>query len=162
MGKLDTAAVSKLLRELAQRLELAGDNFYRARAYGRAADNLALSPLPLERLVAEGRLTEIPGIGDALAGVITQLHETGHHPRLEVLREDMLAGVLDMLRYHTASANARQWSSDYGLSEKSVTLLVGQAIEYEIASVGEQSTVVARVRKSYLPQPAGALQTVGQ
>jgi len=26
-------------------------------------------------------------------------------------------GVLDMLRYHTASLNARQWSSDYGLSE---------------------------------------------
>ena len=26
-------------------------------------------------------------------------------------------GVLDMLRYHTASANARQWSSDYGLSD---------------------------------------------
>lgn len=26
-------------------------------------------------------------------------------------------GVMDMLRYHTASANARQWSSDYGLSE---------------------------------------------
>jgi len=26
-------------------------------------------------------------------------------------------GVLDMLRYHTASANARDWSSDYGLSE---------------------------------------------
>lgn len=26
-------------------------------------------------------------------------------------------GVLDMLRYHTTSANARAWSSDYGLSE---------------------------------------------
>jgi prolyl oligopeptidase len=26
-------------------------------------------------------------------------------------------GVMDMLRYHTASANARQWSSDFGLSE---------------------------------------------
>lgn len=26
-------------------------------------------------------------------------------------------GVLDMLRYHTASANARQWASDFGLSE---------------------------------------------
>jgi prolyl oligopeptidase len=26
-------------------------------------------------------------------------------------------GVLDMLRYQTASANARQWSSDFGLSE---------------------------------------------
>ncbi len=27
-------------------------------------------------------------------------------------------GVMDMLRYHTASANARQWSTDYGLSEQ--------------------------------------------
>jgi prolyl oligopeptidase len=26
-------------------------------------------------------------------------------------------GVMDMLRYHTASANARQWSSEFGLSE---------------------------------------------
>lgn len=26
-------------------------------------------------------------------------------------------GVLDMVRYHTASANARNWSTDYGLSE---------------------------------------------
>jgi Helix-hairpin-helix domain len=40
MAKLDAAAVSKLLRELAQRLELAGGNPYRARAYGRAAENL--------------------------------------------------------------------------------------------------------------------------
>jgi prolyl oligopeptidase len=29
-------------------------------------------------------------------------------------------GVLDMLRYHTASANARQWSSDFGLAEDAV------------------------------------------
>jgi prolyl oligopeptidase len=28
-----------------------------------------------------------------------------------------VVGVLDMLRYHTASANARNWSTDYGLSE---------------------------------------------
>ena len=26
-------------------------------------------------------------------------------------------GVMDMLRYHTASANARQWSTDFGISE---------------------------------------------
>ncbi|HEU4778865.1 MAG TPA: prolyl oligopeptidase family serine peptidase [Steroidobacteraceae bacterium] len=28
-------------------------------------------------------------------------------------------GVMDMLRYHTASANARQWSSDFGIAEDS-------------------------------------------
>jgi hypothetical protein len=30
--------------------------------------------------------------------VITQLHETGEHPRLEAMREEVPAGVLDMLR----------------------------------------------------------------
>jgi hypothetical protein len=46
------------------------------------------------------RLTEIPGIGEALAAVITQLHETGEHPRLEAMGEEVPAGVLDMLRQH--------------------------------------------------------------
>lgn len=41
----------------------------------------------------------------------------------EIQRPELFAavvpavGVLDMLRYHTASANARQWATDYGLSE---------------------------------------------
>jgi len=70
MAKLDAAAVSKLLSELAQRLELAGGNPYRERAYRRASETLGLSQLALHQLAAEGRLTEIPGIGDALAAVI--------------------------------------------------------------------------------------------
>ncbi len=36
-------------------------------------------------------------------------------------------GVLDMLRYHTASANARQWSSDYGLSDDPAQFRAQQA-----------------------------------
>src|SRR6185437_13805595 len=98
MSKLDTKTVAKILRELGQRLELEGGNPYRARAYRRAADNLSLSPLSLDRLVAEGRLKEIPGIGDALAAVITQLHETGSHPRLATLREETPERVLEILR----------------------------------------------------------------
>ena len=42
-----------------------------------------------------------------------------------------------------------------------MSILLGQAIEYEIGHVADQSsTVVAQVRKSYLPEPAGALQTL--
>ncbi|HTG26218.1 MAG TPA: helix-hairpin-helix domain-containing protein [Reyranella sp.] len=52
-----------MLRELGQRLELEGGNPYRARAYGRAAENLSLISVPVDQLVAEGRLKEIPGIG---------------------------------------------------------------------------------------------------
>src|SRR5215212_6264765 len=97
-AKPDTAAIASLLRELAQRLELEGGNPYRARAYSRAAEALSLSSLPVDRLIAEGRLTEIPGIGDALAAVITELHETGDHPRLAALRAKLPDGVLAMLR----------------------------------------------------------------
>lgn len=98
MAKLDTVEVARLLRELGQRLELEGGNPYRARAYSRAAENLALSPVPLARMVEEGRLTEIPGIGDTLAEVISRLHRTGHDPRLGTMRETVPEGVLEMLR----------------------------------------------------------------
>jgi DNA polymerase (family 10) len=98
MARLDTPAVTKILRELAQRKELEGGNPYRARAYGRAAESLSLSSLPLDQLVAEDRLRELPGIGDALAAVITQLHRTGQHPQLAAMRELAPHGVLEMLR----------------------------------------------------------------
>jgi DNA polymerase (family X) len=58
-------------------LELAGGNPYRAPAYARAAGNLLLSPLPLQQLIAEDRLTEIPGIGDALAVAILLRRRAG-------------------------------------------------------------------------------------
>jgi DNA polymerase (family 10) len=98
MAKPDAAAVAKILRELAQRMELETGNPYRARAYARAAENLSLSPEPLDRLIKEDRLTEIPGIGEAIAAVITKIHQTGKHSGLEVMREKVPEGVLEMLR----------------------------------------------------------------
>jgi DNA polymerase (family 10) len=65
MAKPDAAQVAKILRELARRMELEGGNPYRARAYARAAENLSLSQVPLERLIKEARLKEVPGIGDS-------------------------------------------------------------------------------------------------
>ena len=98
MPSLPAAEISQLLRELGDRLALAGGNPYRARAYRRAADNLALTTIPVDQLIAEKRLTEIPGVGDALAAVITKLHETGKAPSLERLRAETPGGVLQMLR----------------------------------------------------------------
>jgi DNA polymerase (family 10) len=98
MPKLGAAAIADLLRELAARMEFAGGNPYRARAYKRAADNLGLTTTPLPQLIAQKRLKEIPGVGDSLAAVITKLHETGHYPVLESLRQQLPAGVLELLR----------------------------------------------------------------
>jgi DNA polymerase (family X) len=97
VSKVDTQTVAKLLREYAQRSALRGGNPYRSKAYSRAADSLAVLAVPLDRLIAEERLTEIPGVGDAIADIISKLHRTGTHPSLEKLRQEIPAGALELL-----------------------------------------------------------------
>lgn len=97
MPSLDARGVASLLREYAQRTALRSGNPYRAKAYSRAADSLAALAVPLDVLVAGDRLTEIPGVGDAIADIITKVHKTGSHPSLEKLRKEIPAGVLEML-----------------------------------------------------------------
>src|SRR5215203_6432983 len=97
MAKLDAPEVATLLAEYGRRSALRGGNPYRSKAYIRAAENLAALAEPLERFVEEGRLQEIPGVGDAIADIITKLHRTGTHPSLEKLREEVPESVLEML-----------------------------------------------------------------
>jgi DNA polymerase (family X) len=97
MAVLDASAVAKLLVELGRRTALAGDNYFRAKAYQHAADSLSASVEPLDRVIAENRLRELPGIGETIADIVTSLHRSGTHSLLEKLRRDVPEGVLDML-----------------------------------------------------------------
>ncbi len=97
VGKGAAPEVAKLLLEYGRRSALAGGNPYRAKAYLRAAESLAAQTEPLERLIKEDRLREIPGVGDAIADIITKLARTGTHPSLEKMRAEIPEGVLDML-----------------------------------------------------------------
>src|SRR3954447_9381313 len=97
MPSLDAREVASLLREYAQRAALRGGNPYRAKAYSRAGDSLAALAVPLHALIAEDRLTEIPGVGEAIADMITKLHKSGTHPSLEKLWKEIPEGVLEML-----------------------------------------------------------------
>ena len=74
MASHDATAVAQLLREFAGRSSLRGGNPYRAKAYARAADSLAARVVPLEQIIEAERLKEIPGIGDAIADIVTKLH----------------------------------------------------------------------------------------
>lgn len=108
MPAADTQTVAKLLREYAQRTALRGGNPYRAKAYSRAADSLALLAIPLHVLIEEGRITDIPGVGDAIADVVTKLHRTGTHPSLGKLRKEVPPGALEKL---TACVPTRCYAS---------------------------------------------------
>ena len=98
MAQANAQTIAGLLREFGQRTALRGGNPYRAKAYMRAAENLAALSLPLDRIIKANRLTEIPGIGDAIADIIKQMYDTGTHPVLEKMRGETPAGVLELLR----------------------------------------------------------------
>jgi len=97
MATLDASAVARLLREFGQRTALRGDNPFKAMAYARAADNLLTLSEPLDQVIAQDRLREIPGVGEAIAAIVKRLHATGTHPGLERMREEVPQGVLDLL-----------------------------------------------------------------
>src|SRR5438270_13063820 len=82
MAKLEAAEVARLLVEFGQRVALRGDNRFRARAYARAAENLHTLTKSLAEVIAEDRLREIPGVGDAIAGIIARIRATSTHPGL--------------------------------------------------------------------------------
>jgi len=95
---MDPLSIARALREVSQYLQLKGEDFYKSRAYDFGADRMAGFSGDLDALVREGRLTELPNIGPALAEKITELHRTGSLQLLEQLRAEFPPGILELLR----------------------------------------------------------------
>lgn len=93
---MDRAGIVALLRELAALLELRGGNKFKVRAFARGAQALAASKTPVDELVASRRLTDLPGIGVALATQIEEIHRTGASELLTSLRAGLPSGVLEL------------------------------------------------------------------
>jgi len=95
---MDAAAVADALREIAQLLELKGENPFKIRAYQNGARAVESHAADLSLLVEENRLGEVPGLGEALQEKITTLVRTGSLPFLENLRAEFPPAFPDLLR----------------------------------------------------------------
>jgi DNA polymerase (family 10) len=95
---MDRFATAGLLREIGALLELQGDNPFKARAYERGARALEGFSGDLDALVAERRLTTLPGVGTALAATIAEIVGTGRSEQLERLRRQLPPGILELSR----------------------------------------------------------------
>ena len=73
----DKEQVAAVLAEIGTLLELQGENAFRCQAYHNAARAIGQMEEDLGTVVAQGRLTDIPGIGATLRDKITQLVTTG-------------------------------------------------------------------------------------
>ena len=98
-NRLDKFAIAARLQEIAALLELKGGvNRFKARAYQTGARAVAAIAGDIGRALSEGRLTSVPGIGNALASQIRQLHLTGTSSVLDKLKEEFPPGIIELSR----------------------------------------------------------------
>lgn len=95
---MDKGQIAEILSEIGTLLELKGEVVFKTRAYANAARTIESLGEPLEKVIAENRLGEIKGIGDALQKKITELAATGKLPYYEELKASIPPGLLEMLQ----------------------------------------------------------------
>jgi DNA polymerase (family X) len=96
---MDRLAIARTLGQTADLLALTGREPFRARAYARGARVLErLSDADFQRVLAEGRLTALAGIGRGLAAVIGDLARGGRSETLEKVRTALPAGAGELAR----------------------------------------------------------------
>jgi DNA polymerase (family 10) len=95
---MDNKDVARVLAEIGVLLELKGENPFKVHAYGAAARQIESLGTPVKTLVAEKRLGDLPGIGEALAGKISTLVTDGRLPYHEELKASVPPGLLEILR----------------------------------------------------------------
>ena len=92
----DRFYIAGQLRQIGRLLSVMGENPFKIRAYERAARALENAAGDFDARVKEGRLTEIDGIGKALAAVVEEIYHTGESALLQQLSEQLPTGAVDL------------------------------------------------------------------
>ena len=93
------ADIAAIFEEIADLLEIQGENPFRIRAYRNAARQVEGMGVALSELVARGEdLTALPGIGTDLASKIEEIVATGKCKALEKLRKQLPPTITELLK----------------------------------------------------------------
>ena len=96
MPPLKKEQIVEVLETIATLLELQGENPFKIRAYTNAARSIETWAGNLRELAEENRLEEIPGVGKAIAGKITELALTGSSNFYDELRAKFPPNILEL------------------------------------------------------------------
>jgi DNA polymerase (family 10) len=92
----DKFEIANLLRETGVLLAVQGGNPFKAKAYITGANALESLSEDIETMIAEDRLTTVPGIGASLSASIKELFADGESKLLKRLREELPPGVIEL------------------------------------------------------------------
>ncbi len=133
---IKNSEIIKILEDIADLLQLKGENVFKSRAYQKAARSIEFLSEDIEKLVAEDRLREIPGVGDAIAKKLTELVQTGHISYYDKLKAEFPEGIGNFLEVP-------------GIGPRTALLL---AQELHISTLDELEKAVADGRVANLPR----------
>lgn len=87
--------IAFVFRDIADLLEKKKENWFKIMAYRKAADEIEKLPSELSQLYTEGKLKDIPGVGEAIAKKITEMLDTGKLQFYEKLKSEVGGAVYD-------------------------------------------------------------------
>lgn len=96
--KLSNRELAEIFQRIADLLEIKGEVIYKILAYRKAADSLNNLGRDASEYWQEGKLTEIPGVGKAIAEKIDKLLSTGKLEFLENLTAEVPSSLAEMLQ----------------------------------------------------------------
>src|SRR5215217_7714265 len=91
------ATVAGILERHGRLLEIAGESPFRTRAFTRAAESLRIYPRRVAEVAAEGRLREIPGIGEGISAAVMQILDTGSFDAHVQLTERIPESLVELM-----------------------------------------------------------------
>jgi DNA polymerase (family 10) len=95
---MDKKAVEQILEQIGSLMELKGENTFRVRAFRTAAKAVGALPGTLADALTDGTLAGTKGVGPATLQIVQELVASGRSSTLEELREQVPAGLVEMLQ----------------------------------------------------------------
>lgn len=96
---MDNRALGRVLHEIADILEIKGENPFRVRSYRLAAESVETSDCDVAALLARGEpLTGLPGVGAGIAATLGEIAREGGSALHRELLDEVPRGLLELLR----------------------------------------------------------------
>jgi DNA polymerase (family 10) len=89
--------VAEILSKIAKALALKDENFFKIRAYSRAARAIKDLPEDIEEISKKESLTNIPGLGEGIAKKVKEYLKTGKMSKYEEVTRDIPKSLLTLL-----------------------------------------------------------------
>ena len=96
---MDNLSLARILHEIADVLEIKGENLFRIRSYRLAGESIQTLTRDVAEMIRRGeKLQEVPGVGAGIAAKLQELVATGRCAYHDELLTEVPAGLLELLR----------------------------------------------------------------